>query len=218
MATFSTFLGLKLPATTDPFLLSDFISNWGIIDASPGVFICTSSSRPTWTSGQAGRLIYMTDYKQLSFWNGTTWNDLRDSAPVVAQGTILNTNMASNSSPQFTLMTFTTPRTSALTVWLSATYQCSNRVNQDLYQSILVDGTKYTLGGYREQIRFSGTSSDSGNTAGTNAMSVAIIPSIGAGTHTVGLQVDMGNRYSTVVTLYGAKTLAMLSTYTNNIL
>lgn len=212
MATFSTYLGLKLNAASDPFLLSDFIANWNLIDASPGTFICTSATRPALSNAQAGMLIFMTDLKQLSYWNGSSWNDLRDSAPVFAASSYLNTSMAKNTSPTFTILNLTTPRPSALAVILTATYQCSNQLNQDLYQSILVDGTQYMMG-FREQIRFSGNSSDSGNTAGREATSIAIIPTVAAGAHTVGLKVDMTNNYSTSVTLIGAKVMAFISLY-----
>src|SRR6185312_8967561 len=125
MATFTTFLGLKVNAGTDAFLLSDFTSNWNTLDANPGVFICTSTTRPSYSSGQAGRIIFMTDLKQLSYWNGSSWQDLRDSAPVFAQGAIFNTSMSAGSSPTFTVCSLTVPRPCSMAIWLSGTYQCS---------------------------------------------------------------------------------------------
>jgi hypothetical protein len=215
MATFSTLLGLKLNDPTDPFLLSDFVSNWNILDAAPGAFICTSSSRPTWGSSQAGRMIFMTDYKQLSYWDGSAWQDLRDNAPVFYNGSYINTSMSAGSSPTFTVLSFTTPRACSLAVWLTATYNCSNQKNQDLYQKILYDGTD-EHGAYREQVRFSGNSSDSGATAGTNATSMAVVSSVTAGSHHLGLQVDMGSHYTASVTMVGVKIMAMIATYSGS--
>lgn len=215
MATFTTYLGLKVNASTDPFLLSDFTSNWNTIDANPGIFICSSTTRPSYSSGQAGRLIFMNDLKQLSYWNGSSWQDLRDSAPIFSSGSFINTSMSAGSSPTFTICSFTTPRPCSLAIWLTATYQCSNQRNQDAYQSILFDGVKQNLGSFREQIRFSGNNSDSGNTAGENAASLTVVPSVAAGTHTIGLQVDMTSDYSAPITLVGAKTIGMISLYSS---
>ena len=160
MATYSTYLGLKLNQSTDPFLLSDFVANWTILDGSPGVFICTSATRPSWTSSQGGRLIFMTDYEQLSFWNGSAWLDCRDAAPVYAAGAAFNTSVAHNTSATFTAVSLTLPRTCSLVVMVTGTYQCASSAYQTAYQRVLVDGAGSTanqLGGYREQIRFSAT-------------------------------------------------------------
>ncbi len=77
MSTTSPILGLTLPASdgSDQFSLALFLTDFGIIDASPGVFICTSGTRPTWDSGQAGRLIYEKDYGRLLEWNGSSFVD-----------------------------------------------------------------------------------------------------------------------------------------------
>jgi hypothetical protein len=212
LATFSNYLGLKLNSQTDPFLLSDFVANWSLIDASPGINICTSSTRPSLSTGQAGMLIFMSDLKQLSYWNGTSWQDLRDSSPVFSASSLLNTAMAKNTSPTFTILNLTTPRASSLAVIMSANYLCNNEQSQDLYQSVLVDGTSFIMG-HREQIRFTGNLNDSGNTAGQEVTSLAIVPTLAAGTHTVGIKVDMSNSYPTPVTLYGVKILAFIALY-----
>lgn len=213
MATYSTVLGLKLNDQSDPFELSDFVANWQLLDASPGAFICTSTSRPNWGISQKGRLIFMTDLKQLSYWDGAAWQDLRDSAPVFASGSYINTSMNPGGSATFNVLTFTTPRPSALAIFVSGTYQCSNNQNQDAWQSVLFDGVKQTMGGYREQIRFAGNSQDSSNTAGTNATSMAVIPSVVGGQHKIGIQVDISSAYSTALKLIGVKVMAFIALY-----
>lgn len=217
MATFSTVLGLKLNSQSDPFQLQDFISNWQILDAAPGIFICASASRPSWGAGQAGRLIYMTDIKQMSYWDGANWQDLRDSAPVFAGGAYFG-NAACNpgSSPVFNILTFTTPRPCALAIWLSGTYNYPNNKTQDAFQSVTFDGVQQMMGSFREQIRFAGNSGDSAASAGVNALSMAIIPSIAIGQHKIGLRVDVPSSYKTAVTLVGAKTMAMISLYSSS--
>lgn len=64
-------LRLALPTQTDPFSTSDIKKNWEAIDAAPGSYICTSSTRPTWTAAQAGRKIIETNTELEWMWNGT---------------------------------------------------------------------------------------------------------------------------------------------------
>jgi hypothetical protein len=71
MATTTDKLGLKKPAGTDPFLLTDFNSNTDLIDRAPGVYYCTSTTRPSWSSPQAGRMILETDTKKMFIWPGS---------------------------------------------------------------------------------------------------------------------------------------------------
>jgi hypothetical protein len=214
VATYSTVLGLKLNQLSDPFELSDFTANWDILDASPGTFICTSVSRPSWGTAQAGRMIFMTDLKQLSYWTGTAWADLRDSVPTFAGGTYLSVTCNPGSTGTFTILTFTTPRPSAMAIFASATYNYPNNKNQDIYQTVTFDGTQQFLG-YREQLRMSGNAADSGVEAGANAMSPAMIPSLSAGQHKIGMQVQVGSTYNTPITLIGVKVVAFIALYQN---
>ena len=215
MATYSTLLNLKLNDPTDPFLLSDFVSNYEILDASPGVFVCTSSSRPTWGSGQAGRMIFMTDYKQLSYWTGSAWADLRDSAPVFFTGSVIGTSIASGSTPTFTVLTFTTPRACSMSLWVSASYECDNRRTQQLTQSILFDGADQH-GAFVEYGRFEGSTTDSGQNAGISVMSQAVVGTVTAGSHTAGLKINLSANYTSSVELSGVKIMAMISTFSNS--
>jgi hypothetical protein len=213
LATFSSVLSLKLNDPSDPFQLSDFVSNFEILDASPGTFICTSTSRPNWGTAQKGRMIFMTDLKQLSYWTGTAWADLRDSVPVFAGGNFVNTAVNPGAQPNFNILTFTTPRPCALTIILSATYQYPNKQSQDAFQSIVFDGVEQLIGGYAEQIRFSGNSSDAAHTAGQNATSIAVVPNVAAGQHKIGLRINVTSDYSTAIQVKGAKAIALISNY-----
>lgn len=213
MATYSTYLGLKLNQSSDPFLLSDFVNNWTILDGSPGVFICTSSTRPSWSAPQAGRLIFMTDYEQLSFWNGSAWLDCRDAAPVYAAGVYLNTGVTHNTSASFTVINLTLPRTCSLVVMVTGTYQCPAGAYQSLWQRVLVDGvgaTNNQLGGFREQLRFSPTFGFN-DIAGLCATSFQVAAGLNPGSHTIGLGVDVGNVSNQTITMGGIKALAFIS-------
>jgi hypothetical protein len=213
LATYTSVLGLKVNDASDPFLLSDFAANWGLLDASPGIFICTSTTRPNWATAQAGRFIFMTDTKQTSYWDGAAWQDLRNSHPVFAAGNFVNTSMNPGGSPQFNILTFTTPRTSSLALLLTASYTYPNNQSQDFWQSITFDGVKQQMGSFREQIRVVGDKNDSNHSAGTNATSLAIIPSVAPGQHQVGIEVDISSTYKTAITLVGAKAMAFVSLY-----
>lgn len=213
MATYSTYLGLKLNAASDPFLLSDFIANWTILDGAPGTYICTSSSRPTWTAAQAGRLIFMTDYEALSFWTGTQWLDCRDAVPVFASGVYVNAAIAHNTTGSYTVINLTTPRTCSLAIMMTGTYLCAANANQDVWQRVLVDGVGSTanqLGGYREQLRFTAAAGVAGN-AGMCATSFQVASGVTAGAHTIGVAADVANTSNASIQLIGVKALAMIA-------
>jgi hypothetical protein len=76
MSTTSPILHLTLPASdgSDQFDLdSQFLANWDIIDASPGILITLAADLPTLTDDQFGRFAYLTDDddQYLVVWNGT---------------------------------------------------------------------------------------------------------------------------------------------------
>ena len=78
MASQSRNLGLIVPTTVDDFSTADIAQNWETIDESPGTYICTSTTRPTFTASQPGRFIYEKDTDLEWVWTGTEW---RRSSP-----------------------------------------------------------------------------------------------------------------------------------------
>jgi hypothetical protein len=213
VATYSNYLGLKLNSASDPFLLSDFIANWTILDGSPGIYVCTSSTRPAWTAAQAGRLILMTDYECLSFWNGSAWLDCRDAVPVFASGVYINAAVAHNTTASYTVINLTCPRACSLAIMMTGTYQCAANSYQDVWQRVLVDGVGATgnqLGGYREQLRFTPSPGVSGQ-AGLCATSFQVQTGITAGAHTIGIGADIGNSSTAAIQLIGVKAMAMIA-------
>ncbi len=215
MATFSSVMGLKLNDLSDPFQVSDFTGNWGILDASPGTFICTSTSRPSWGAAQAGRLIFMKDLKQLSYWDGSAWNDLRDSAPVFAGGVFVNQVANPGASPVYNILTFTTPRPCAMAIWMSGTYGYPNNKFQNANQAVAFDGVAGFMGSYQEQIRFSGNADDNGAAASITCVSMQIIPSVSAGTHRIGARLQVGSEYKVSITVTGYKVIGMIALYSS---
>jgi hypothetical protein len=73
MPTTSDRLELAKPVTSDDFDTSEIADNWQKVDDHPGIFVCTSGTRPTWSGSQEGQLISETDTGLLWRWNGTTW-------------------------------------------------------------------------------------------------------------------------------------------------
>lgn len=212
MATFSNYLALKLNAPTDPFLLSDFITNWNILDASPGVFICTSATRPAYNASQTGRLIFLTDLKKLEWWNGTSFQaDALYAPPVFHGGAALNTNMARGSSPTFTCLNYTISRPCSVAIILTAEYAIGARTYQELFQSIHQDGLPIATG-FREHVIVS--AENIAHTAYYAVTSVAAISSVAAGSHTVGGLVQVQSTTSASVTLDGMKAVVIASNYT----
>lgn len=79
MGTLTPRLGLKSPVAADNFVTADLAFNWSALDAAPGVHICTSTTRPTWVSAHAGRLIFETDTNLVWRWSGSAWARLGPS-------------------------------------------------------------------------------------------------------------------------------------------
>lgn len=73
MTTPSPRMGLALPSQADRFNTADIRSNWEKLDEAPGSFICTSTTRPSWTVAQTGRKIFETNTGLEWVWTGTTW-------------------------------------------------------------------------------------------------------------------------------------------------
>lgn len=74
MSSTTTRLGLIRHTTSDVFLISDYFTNWGLLDAAPGIRVVTAATRPTtWTAAHAGMFIYETDTGLAYVWNGSAF-------------------------------------------------------------------------------------------------------------------------------------------------
>ena len=73
MPTPTTRLALLKPSTSDPFVTADIAANLQKIDDIPGYKPCTSSTRPSWSSSQAGMLIVETDTGLIWRFDGTVF-------------------------------------------------------------------------------------------------------------------------------------------------
>jgi hypothetical protein len=138
VATPTKNLKLMSPTTSSQFSTADIAGNWGKIDAAPGVFICTSTSRPTLVANQAGRKIYETDTDLDWTWTGTLW---RRTAP---KG-LLKTTSGGNALAQRTTDFQTTSTTPTLVLAVSNVVVPPG--NRTLMISI-VWSRAYSSGGY----------------------------------------------------------------------
>lgn len=86
MSTPSPILGLTLPDLQDRFSTQEVRDNWETIDQSPGVFICTSQTRPGWGQQQAGRKIVETDTHLEWLWTGDSWIRISGGSGILRKG------------------------------------------------------------------------------------------------------------------------------------
>lgn len=81
MATFTSRLGLRKPATADQITVDiDLGDNMDTIDAVAGYAPCTSSARPAVPF--QGQCIYETDTGYIRFWDGASWDLITSSGAV----------------------------------------------------------------------------------------------------------------------------------------
>lgn len=113
-------LGLILPDGPDLFERTDFVNNYDKIDQYPGLFPCTSTTRPVWGPDQNGQCIIETDTRRILVWLGSTWHDIQgtSSAWLRAFGPVDPVTMTSNQSVTYTLGTFNLLRPASLAILL----------------------------------------------------------------------------------------------------
>lgn len=109
MPTSSPHLGLLKPTTSDPFVTQDLFNNWGKLDAAPGTTICTSTTRPNWTTNQVGMKIFETDTGLEWWWSGTAWKRLWPSGLLKTSGgqpaiTYQSSPVSNSDSSTFTIV------------------------------------------------------------------------------------------------------------------
>jgi hypothetical protein len=117
MPTPSTKLGINIFSTADQFSTAQYNANWQALDNQPGIFVCTSTTRPTWGANQNGMRIVETDTSLTWLWNGTTW--IRTWPWGTLQRVTRTTNVGTTS-------TWTPPGTGTLATALTTTVHPPN--------------------------------------------------------------------------------------------
>lgn len=194
MSTTSQHMGLKIPDGSDPFLRTDFVQNYNTLDSYPGTRICTSTTRPTWGSGQAGMLILETDTRRTMLWTGTTWREML-YGPAVWWGSMRPQVMVGGSTMvTYTVGTFTVNRPGSLFAMISTEIALPNRGRIGTNIRAMIDGADAnfevsTGGGFGEYVE---TNFPDTATFGSNRWYVTTpsfgVRNISAGTHSVGIR------------------------------
>lgn len=198
MSTTSQRMGLKIPDASDPFLRDDFVQNWNTQDKYPGNWICTSTTRPTWGTGQAGMCITETDTRRTLMWTGTTWREML-YGPAIWWGHMRPQVMiGKNTMVTYTVGTFTVNRPGSLFAILTTEIALPNRGRIGSNIRAMIDGAdanfEANAGGHGEYVE---TNFPNTSTFGTQRW-YQTCPSIGvrnisAGTHSVGIRLVTSN-------------------------
>lgn len=102
MPTSSARLGIAKPTTADDFDTAELAANWQLVDDHPGIFICTSGTRPSWGANQDGMQIYETDTDLYWRWDGAAF--ARTAAKGYLAGTSRTTNVTENAGVPITIL------------------------------------------------------------------------------------------------------------------
>lgn len=214
MSTLSPRLSLKRPDDTDPFLTQDFVDNYNKLDQAPGVHICTSTTRPSWGAAQAGRTVFLTDWKCFQWWDGSAYQAERAATGLYSGGAVFDATLSKNTVTVYNLINFTTPRSCSVAVMMNMTLSCDSRFSQVIYGRIVFDGGDTLLGNYSDALRFTGNSNDTSVDAAHTFTMLGLV-NVSAGAHTLGGKVTVGG-YNTSVKLHGMKTIAVLGIHASN--
>lgn len=194
MSTLTTRLGLLKPAGSDPFQRTDFITTWDTLDDSPGTFVCTSGSRPSWGIDQDGRLIFEQDTSRIVQWDGTDWLQVRQAANGYQFHVAYDDNLPASSSGFKAIGSVATTTPGSLMWLLTANVTCPEGDVQNITTGFQIDGVDVHdgAGGFNRwaipNANITGTPDE-----WTNDVSVSGMTTIASGTHVVRMSYEVGN-------------------------
>jgi hypothetical protein len=188
----TTRLLLNSPLGSDPFKRTDFVENWDILDASPGIYICTSTSPPTWAGAQAGRKIYETDTRRIRNWNGTAWENVENYTRGAAMSLAPTETLGKGVKKTYTVnSTYNAPRPCRLLLLGSARFSQQAAFSQNVLAQPWIDGTNADISGNPNTLQFA----DSGTGAtGSAQMTIGLYGSrsVTAGNHSIQVRIEIG--------------------------
>lgn len=213
MSTNSQHLGLKIPDGSDPFLRTDFVQNYNTLDKFPGVWICTSTTRPSWGAAQAGMCIMETDTRRQMLWTGTTWREMLYGPAVWYGSTRPGITIGANSTVTYVVGTFTVNRPGSLFGIATTEHSLPNRAYVGATTRLQIDGADANFDGPNANGEYVQTDFPNTSTFGAGHWSVTI-PSIGvrnisAGTHSIGIRVTTLQNASGLDRLISVRAMAM---------
>lgn len=194
MSTTSPRMGIKIPDGSDPFLRTDFVQNWDTIDNYPGAYICTSVTRPSWTSAQAGMCIAETDTRRFLMWNGTSFHEML-TGPAVWWGSLRSgVQIGNRTSLTFIVGTFTVNRPGTIFGITTTEIGLPGNGYIDGNIRVLIDGANANFDGPFYGEYFESNWNNTGTTPALNQFGTTItslgVRDVSPGTHTIGIQVD----------------------------
>lgn len=208
----SPHLGMTRFAGSDPFLRSDIVADLDIIDQYPGTFICTSTTRPSWSAAQAGMSIQETDTGRELWWTGTGWQVKENYSRVYAGNINISTNLSKGASPAAYVVynSLTTVRPCTLAVLMTVRVQKPAATPQTINLDPWIDGTSCAVGGGATLNFPDGPSGTTKNHAQVASL-IGLRTGVAAGAHDIQLKVSVGTDDDNNITLSWAKALIFLS-------
>ncbi|MFE6000292.1 hypothetical protein ACFQ6C_26085 [Streptomyces sp. NPDC056454] len=192
-------LGLKTWDQSDPFLRQDFNDNSARLDSSPGVFLCTSSSRPAWGAAQAGMRAYETDTRREVVWTGSAWREPLSAPPVWVGGARPDVAMGHDTHVYYKLATFQVNRPGALLVDLAIEVAVQSTFTMNAAFRVQVDGNDSMIGPSASYIRVEQVHNSGGGWQRSYMVPAMGLRAVGVGSHSFGIH---------MYTIPGATTVA----------
>lgn len=220
MSTTSQHMGLKIPDGSDPFLRDDFVNNYNTLDEYPGNWICTSTTRPSWGTAQAGMCIIETDTRRTMLWTGTTFKEML-YGPAVWWGALRpNATLSRATTVSFTLGTFTVNRPGTLVAFATTEYALQVYGLFGVTTRILIDGAVASFDTSISEFTSTNNPWPSGPVFTTNT-NTSTEPTLGvrnisAGTHSIGIQATGSTSADEIIAkLVTSRVLAMFANATD---
>lgn len=219
MSTTSPRLGLKIPDGSDPFLRTDFVDNYGVMEGSPGTWICTSTTRPTWGAGQAGRTIRETDTRREVLWTGTAWHELLYGPAIWYGSTRPQVMLGVNTMVTYVVGTFTVTRPGSLFGLTTTEHALPCRGLIGATTRLMIDGSDANFDGPSQHGEYVQSAFPNTSTFGSDRwyQTVASMGSrdISAGTHSIGIRVTTQGDTGIQLKLTSVRAMAMFANGTD---
>lgn len=198
---------------SDPFLLSDFVTNLNTLDSAPGIAPCTSSTRPVWGANQSGRLIYETDTRRIIAWSGTAWVEPTAATGEWHASVNPNTTMGPSAAATHTMGTLTALRPCSVLFMIKM--HCAMALTGQgnyIIGSLLVDGGDRTIGGQQLDSYMQWPSISSPSQAGLDHRHITFFgfASLTVGNHSIATKFTTGTAASTQIRNYGVSVAGLI--------
>lgn len=180
-------MGLKTYDSTDPFLRQDFNDTYAKLDNYPGVFLCTSASRPAWSTAQSGMRIYESDTRRELVWSGTAWREVLTAPPAWTGYIRPNVALDNSTNVSYKMATFNVNRPGALAVVMEAEVACQSIYTMQATLRVQVDGNDAQVGDTGSYIRFDKTQTSGAGISRTMSVTGLGLRAVGVGSHNFGV-------------------------------